>query len=113
MSLALKHIIMLLLSAAFAAGVGVAASAFVADRTFVAIGTSVASVLILTVQVVLTLIVKSEEERELSLIRQIRLNQLEGDIAAAEAVDKKIQEEVRRGNLESAKEWHEFRRRFR
>ena len=83
MSLALKHLIMLLLSAALAAGVGFASSAFVAERTFVAIVASVASGLILTAQVVPTLIVKSVEERELSLIRQIRMQQLEGDIAVA------------------------------
>lgn len=56
------------------------------------------------------MIVKSVEERELSLIRQIRMQQLEGDIAVAVVVDKKIQEEIRRGNPESAKEWREFRR---
>ena len=110
MSLASKHILMLVISAAFAGAVGVSSSAYVADKMSVTIIASLVSGLVFILQVVMILFVKSEEERELLLIRQIRLKQLEGQINVAEELDRRIQEEIRSGNLQSARDWNEFRR---
>jgi hypothetical protein len=70
-----------------------------------------ASGLFLVLQVLVAFVLKSEAEKELFLLRQIALKQLERGIAEDEALDGRIRQEIREGNLPRAPEWDEFRRR--
>lgn len=104
---------MLILSAMFAIAGGVASSAIVdGNRNLTVIGAT-ASGLFLVIQMYATFILKSEEEKELALRRQIRLKQLERESAEAESIDNRIQQEIRDGNLQGAIDWDEFRRSLR
>ncbi|MCI0439879.1 MAG: hypothetical protein L0177_12215 [Chloroflexi bacterium] len=113
MSLSVKHVFMLILSAAFAAATGIATSAFVADRIFLTIVASVVSTLALGFEILVTFFMKSHEERELALLREIRLQDLARQITLTDEIDARIRQEIRSGDLERARAWHEFRRRLR
>ncbi len=104
---------MLLLSAFLAVAGGVTSSAIViANSNLIIIGSS-ALALFLVLQILVTFVLKSEDEKELLLLRQIRLQQLEREISESAALESRIQQEIREGNLQSALEWAEFRRRLR
>ena len=100
---------MLILSAMFTIAGGVTSSAVVTGNgTLIVIGAT-AFGLFLVLELVATFVLKSEDEKELLLLRQIRLRQLERGIGEAEAVDSRIREEIRNGNLQGAIDWIEVR----
>ena len=112
MSLAAKHILMLILSGMLAIAGGVTSSAIVIGNVNLVIIGAASSGLFLILQVLVAFILNSVDEKELFLLRRINLKQLERGIAEAEALDSRIEQEIREGNLQGATEWDEFRRRL-
>ena len=104
---------MLLLSAVLTVAGGLTSSAIViANSNLIIIGAS-ALALFLVLQILVTFVLKSEDEKELLLLRQIRFRQLESEISESSALESRIQQEIREGNLQRALEWAKFRRRLR
>ena len=102
---------MLILSGMLAIAGGVTSSAIVIGNINLVIIGAASSGIFLVLQVVVAFVLKSEAEKELFLLRQINLKQLERGIAEAEALDRRIRQEIQEGNLQRAIEWDEFRRR--
>lgn len=103
---------MLILSGMLAIAGGVTSSAIVIGNVNLVIIGAASSGLFLVLQVIVAFVLKSEAEKELFLLRQINLKQLERGMAEAETLNSRIQQEIREGNLQRAIEWDEFRRRL-
>jgi DMSO reductase anchor subunit len=109
-TLQLKNILMLLLTFFVGLFSGWVISAIYANAKVLWI-VMLAILLIACVagQVLLTIFVKSKEEEEFELLNELRVSKTRQRIAEAEAMSKKIEEEIKAGNLQSAQEWNKIR----
>ena len=92
---------------------GVTSSAIVTGNYGLIIIGATAFGLFLVLELVATFVLKSEDEKDILLVRQIGRRQLESVISTDEALDSRIQEEIRNGNLQGAKDWIEVSDRLR
>ena len=107
MSLQAKHILMLILSAVSAVLASWTVAEFYENLTHPLLPVIILAVVVV-VQILLTLKLKTPEERQIDLLRELQNRQIQGRMDVSAEVQKRIIEEVRNGNLKDAKRWDDF-----